>query len=116
MTETIRASSMIEQGSAATARRRSRRRYPWLAISVLAILGFLAIFGGFVAPHDMYEQNLIDRLDPPVWMDGGSLRYPLGTDALGRDILSRLIGGARTSLAVALTGLLIGGGFGGAMT
>jgi peptide/nickel transport system permease protein len=115
MIETARDSSVIDRASVTALPWRSRRHYPWVAILVLAVLGFLAIFGGFVAPHDMYEQNLIERLDPPFWMDGGSMSYPLGTDALGRDILSRLIGGARTSLAVALTGLLIGGGFGGAI-
>jgi peptide/nickel transport system permease protein len=89
--------------------------YPWVAMSVLAVLVFVAVFGDFIAPHDMYEQNLADRLVPPFWMEGGSTNYLIGTDALGRDILSRLIGGARTSLAVALIGMVIGGGIGGAV-
>jgi len=89
--------------------------YPWVAISVLAVLTFVAIFGDSIAPHDMYEPNLMKRLTPPFWMDGGSTDYLLGTDALGRDILSRLIGGARTSLTVALMGLVLGGGIGGAV-
>ncbi len=115
MAEVSRDSDPIDQAPAAAMSRRSRRRYPWVAIAILGLLGFVAIFGDFIAPHDMYEQNLIERLNPPFWMDDGSLSYPLGTDALGRDILSRLIGGARTSLVVALTGMLIGGGIGGAI-
>jgi len=89
--------------------------YPWIAISILSLFVFLAIFGDFVAPHDMYELNIMKRLTPPFWMEGGSTDYLLGTDALGRDIISRLIGGARTSLVVAVVGLLIGGGIGGAV-
>jgi peptide/nickel transport system permease protein len=89
--------------------------YPWVAISILLLFVFLAIFGDFIAPHEMYELNIMKRLTPPFWMEGGSTDYLLGTDALGRDILSRLIGGARTSLTVAVIGLLIGGGVGGAV-
>jgi peptide/nickel transport system permease protein len=87
--------------------------YPWITISVLVALVFVAIFGDFLAPHDMYDQDLAKRLLPPFWMEDGSTAYLLGTDALGRDILSRLIGGARTSLVVAVVGLFIGGGIGG---
>jgi peptide/nickel transport system permease protein len=87
--------------------------YPWFAIGTLVVLLFVAVFGDFLAPHDMYEQDLIKRLMPPFWMEDGSTSYLLGTDALGRDILSRLIGGARTSMVVAIVGLLIGGGIGG---
>jgi len=121
MTATFRDNSAIKAASPAL--RLGRRRfglprlfpagYPWVAIVVVAMLVFVAIFGDFIAPHDMYEQNLMQRLVPPFWMDGGSTNYLLGTDALGRDILSRLIGGARTSLVVALIGLVIGGGIGG---
>jgi peptide/nickel transport system permease protein len=88
--------------------------YPWFALGTLAVLLFVAVFGDFLAPHDMYEQDLMKRLMPPFWMEDGSMSYLLGTDALGRDILSRLIGGARTSMVVAVVGLLIGGGIGGA--
>jgi peptide/nickel transport system permease protein len=87
--------------------------YPYITITILAVLAFAALFGDFIAPHNMYAQDLIHRLKPPFWMEGGSIDYLLGTDALGRDILSRLIGGARTSLIVGIVGLLIGGGLGG---
>jgi peptide/nickel transport system permease protein len=58
--------------------------------------------------------SLTDRLQPPFWKEGGSLAHPLGTDPLGRDILTRLMFGARISLLVAFFTLLLGG-MGGAM-
>jgi peptide/nickel transport system permease protein len=124
MTVTPRdSSSTLEQLSSTTAAlptRRVRRRllpagYPWITIFVLVALVLIAIFGDFIAPHDMYDQDLVKRLQPPFWMEGGSADFLLGTDALGRDILSRLIGGTRTSLVVAIIGLVIGGGIGGAV-
>lgn len=66
-----------------------------------------------LAPHDPNEQNLLAILTPPAWMDGGDTSFPLGTDSLGRDVLSRLLFGARSALTVAVLGafgaLLIGG-------
>ena len=60
------------------------------------------IFALALSPHDPIEVSLYDQLKPPVWGDGGSSKNILGTDDLGRDILSRLIYGARVSLLVAL--------------
>lgn len=67
---------------------------------VLAI-GACAIFAGSLAPHDPGEQNLLSILTPPVWQTGGDPNFPLGTDSLGRDVLSRLIYSARTAMLVA---------------
>jgi len=61
---------------------------------------FLAIFADVIAPHDPFEQYRDAILQPPVWVDGGSMEYLLGTDDVGRDILTRLIYGARLSLFV----------------
>ncbi|MFC2042511.1 ABC transporter permease, partial [Chloroflexota bacterium] len=58
------------------------------------------------------QPNLPARLQPPFWMEGGSTTYPLGTDALGRDLLTRIIYGTRVSLIVAFLVILIGGGLG----
>ncbi len=69
---------------------------------VILALAVLALFPGFFAPLDAYKGTIVDRLLPPIWMDGGSNAHLLGTDAIGRDILSRLIYGARVSLAVGL--------------
>lgn len=67
----------------------------------LAIIA-IAVFAPLLAPHSPILQNRDALLVPPFWLDGGSLTYPLGTDAVGRDILSRLIYGARFSLFIGL--------------
>jgi len=69
-------------------------------LAVVVLLVLLAIFADVVAPHSPVEQYRGNFLKPPVWMEGGSWEFILGTDAVGRDILSRLIHGARYSLYV----------------
>lgn len=69
-------------------------------LCVIVVLVLLAIFADVVAPHSPVEQYRGNFLRPPVWMDGGSWQFVLGTDAVGRDMLSRLIHGARYSLYV----------------
>lgn len=83
-----------------------------IGLVFLAVIVFVAIFANFVAPHSPYEQYRDYFLTPPVWEEGGTSMFLLGTDAVGRDILSRLIYGARYSLfigAVVVTVALIGG-------
>ncbi|VEI47115.1 dipeptide transport system permease [Actinobacillus equuli] len=63
---------------------------------------FAAVFAGWVAPFDPIEQNRSALLLPPAWMDGGNSAYLLGTDDIGRDILSRIIYGARLSVFIGL--------------
>jgi len=72
-----------------------------IALGMVAVVGFCAAFAGVIAPHDPAEQNLLAILMPPVWSSGGDAGFPLGTDSLGRDVLSRLIYGARTAMIVA---------------
>src|SRR3546814_9396878 len=67
---------------------------------VVSILVLLAVVDDLVAPHSPIEQFREHFLAPPVWMEGGSWEFVLGTDAVGRDMLSRLIHGARYSLYV----------------
>lgn len=74
------------------------------AIIVLSLV-ILAVFATWIAPHDPLAQNLSAANSPPFWSDGGSSEYLIGTDTLGRDILSRLIFGTRVSLTVALGGV-----------
>jgi len=74
----------------------------FVLVSLLA-----AILAPILAPHDPYQQNVIARLKPPAWEEKGTSKYPLGTDQLGRDVLSRLIYGARISLVVAAVAVLI---------
>jgi peptide/nickel transport system permease protein len=78
-------------------------------VALLVILVLPALFAPWLAPHDPLEGRLAHKLKPPVWLAGGSWAYPLGTDPLGRDLLSRLVFGARVSLSVALVAIVIGG-------
>jgi len=78
----------------------------------LLLLVILAVFGTALAPHDPAAQSLADRLTPPVWSDGGTWDHPLGTDNLGRDVLSRLMVGARISLLIGTAVCLLAGTFG----
>jgi peptide/nickel transport system permease protein len=71
-----------------------------LGCALLAGFVLTALFADLIAPHDPYAQRLVLRLKPPVWSAGGSSAHPLGTDAFGRDYLSRLIYGTRISLIV----------------
>jgi dipeptide transport system permease protein len=69
---------------------------------VIAVIILLALLADFVAPHSPILTNNQVFLKPPFWEEGGSFAYPLGTDAIGRDILSRLIYGARLSLLIGI--------------
>jgi len=70
-------------------------------------LAFIAVFVPYLSPHDPYEQNIMQRLLPPSWMDGGQPEFLLGTDHVGRDSLSRILYGTRISLVVGLSAVLI---------
>ena len=100
---------------------RSRSRWQWVGtisplvwffLTVLAIFILGGVFADVVAPHDPTRNNLIGRLQPPAFANGGSSDHLLGTDQLGRDLLSRIIHGARVSLAIAFLGTLLGAAFG----
>jgi peptide/nickel transport system permease protein len=94
---------------------RARRRFarlPWVPALIIIVLVFVAVAAPVIAPHSATIQSLPDKLIPPAWQDSGSAKHLLGTDLLGRDVLSRLIHGARVSLTVAAVALLAGGGIG----
>jgi ABC-type dipeptide/oligopeptide/nickel transport system permease subunit len=76
---------------------------------VLATVVVVALAAAWIAPHNPNEQVLERRLMPPAWLEGGSRPHLLGTDHLGRDILSRMIYGSRISLAVGFSAVLISG-------
>ena len=76
---------------------------------VLGVVLFLAIAANWISPHNPNEQVLERRLLPPAWSEGGSRRHLLGTDHLGRDILSRVIYGSRISLSVGILAVIISG-------
>lgn len=92
----------------------SRRRLAATArvgIAILVGVALAALFAEVIAPSAPETQRLTDRLDPPSWL-GGTHGYVLGTDQLGRDVLSRVIYGSRVSLVVGLAGVVLSGTLG----
>lgn len=85
------------------------QRVPIFPLLILAALVFTAVSAEFIAPHNPEVGNLRYRYRPPVWQDRGSWEYILGTDHMGRDVLSRLIYGSRISLIVGITASLFAG-------
>ncbi|MBT9371740.1 ABC transporter permease subunit [Rhizobium sp. CSW-27] len=80
----------------------SENRGAVIGLFVFVALIFVAVFASVIAPHSPFEQYRDAVLVPPAWLEGGSATYLLGTDAVGRDILSRLIYGAQYSLFIGL--------------
>lgn len=83
-----------------------------LAAAVLAAIAFAALFAPWIAPHDPYDLeqvNLLDSRTPPVWMEAGDSRFPLGTDDQGRDLLSSILYGLRISLSVGFLSVTFAG-------
>jgi len=78
------------------------------AVAVLLIIGS-AVLAPWIAPHNPYVGRVVERLLPPAWIDGGDRSFPLGTDQIGRDILSRLLYGGRVSLTIATLAVAIAG-------
>jgi len=92
--------------------KRLLRSFPYLPAFILVAFVFASLGAGLVAPHDPREQDILGSLLPPAWGPGGEMDYPLGTDHLGRDILSNILYGARVSLAVGFFSLLISAAIG----
>lgn len=83
----------------------------WLVSAAMIYIGFIlfvAIFGFLFQPYPHTQQDLFSQLQPPVFMDGGSWDFILGTDDLGRDVLSRLIKGLQLSVLIGVIGTAIG--------
>jgi len=90
----------------------ARRRVSFRAvfgIAVLLLMGGAALAAPQIAPWDPARQMLVKRLRPPVWQERGQREHPLGTDHLGRDILSRILYGGRISLGVGLSAVTLSG-------
>jgi peptide/nickel transport system permease protein len=86
-----------------------------IPVVILTLLVLVAILAPFLAPHSPTKTSLPNRLLPPFFMEGGKTTYLLGTDMVGRDILSRVIYGARVSLSVSLLVIFITGAVGTTM-
>ena len=82
---------------------------PILPILILTTLVLVAVFADFIAPYDPEVGALGARFRPPAWIAGGSAAHLLGTDHIGRDVLSRLIFGARVSMVVGFTAVIVAG-------
>jgi peptide/nickel transport system permease protein len=82
---------------------------PMVPIAILVTLALLAIFADVIVPHNPEIGSLSQRFRPPAWIAGGSTEHLLGTDHIGRDVLSRLIFGARVSMIVGFTAVIIAG-------
>ena len=92
------------------------RRFPGVPLFILLFLLVLpGLFAPYLAPHNPIRGSLRARLKPPMWVAGGAITHPLGTDKVGRDILSRIIYGARISLAVSIVAILVSGAVGTAL-
>lgn len=87
-------------------------KFPWVPVLIILTVVLVALFADFLTPYSPYAPNLPERLLPPAWDAQGSWKYILGTDSLGRDILTRIFFGARVTLMVALLALIAGGGVG----
>jgi peptide/nickel transport system permease protein len=83
--------------------------FPLIPILILTTLALTAIFANALAPYNPEIGSLGHRFRPPAWQAGGSEQYLLGTDHLGRDVLSRLIFGARVSMVVGFTAVIVAG-------
>jgi peptide/nickel transport system permease protein len=94
-----------------TPRRAARRlsSYPVVPLAIIVLMLLVAIGADLVAPHDPEIGSLGLRFKPPAWQAGGSADHLLGTDHLGRDVLSRLLFGARVSLVVGFTAVIVAG-------
>ena len=115
-------SSVADLGQASPAQqdsplRRSARTFmrnqsAVVAVGVVLLFVLIALFAPWIAPHDPDETDLLLRLQPPAWVDGGDWSYVLGCDALGRDLLSRIIHGARVSIFIGTAVVVLATGVG----
>jgi peptide/nickel transport system permease protein len=83
--------------------------FPLVPVLIIGGIALLALFANFLAPYDPEVGRLVMRFKPPFWQAGGSTAHLLGTDHLGRDVLSRLIFGARVSMVVGFTAVIFAG-------
>ena len=97
---------------AVDAPRRDRRWPPSIPLAIVSILIVCALGAPVLAPRSPVEGSLGERLIPPMGMEGWKAEHPLGTDRHGRDVLSRLVYGARISLSVSVVGILLTGTLG----
>jgi peptide/nickel transport system permease protein len=91
------------------------RRLPVVSMGIIGVFVLVGLLAPLLSPADPYEQSLRARFRPPVWEERGTWQHPLGTDRLGRDMLSRIIWGSRISLAAGVLTVLLASAFGAAV-
>lgn len=104
--------SQTESPLRRSARTFLRNRSAVAAVGIVLLFVLIAIFAPWIAPHDPDETDLLLRLQPPAWMEGGDWSYVLGCDALGRDLLSRIIYGSRVSIFIGTAVVVLATGIG----
>ena len=107
--------AVAESLPAAPARARTGargRRLPVFALSIIGAFVLAALLANVLSPADPEEQSLRQRFTPPVWDERGTWKHVLGTDRLGRDLLSRIIWGSRVSLTAGVLTVLLASAFG----
>jgi peptide/nickel transport system permease protein len=92
-----------------------RRRPPVIPLGIIGVFVLMAVLAPVLSPADPHSQSLRNRFKPPAWVEGGTTTYLLGTDRLGRDMLSRIIWGSRVSLAAGVVTVLLASAFGAAV-
>jgi peptide/nickel transport system permease protein len=106
---------VIPEATAPIEARTRSRRLPVVSLSIIVAFVLVALLAPLISPADPYEQSLRLRYRPPVWEERGSWSHPLGTDRLGRDLLSRIFHGARVSLAAGVLTVLVATAVGAAI-
>ncbi len=115
MAEAAVSDAQLSRASGGAVRRMLANRRVVLGGTVLLLFACAAVFAPLLAPRDPVEQDLMLQYSPPFWSDGAEPGYPLGADNLGRDILSRLVYGARIALFVAIAAATAAGVLGTAL-
>ncbi len=100
---------LLRKASAIFAYVRRQKGFPVLPVAIIGAVVFVAIFANVVSPHDPLQNSLPERRMPPAWVEGGSTKYLLGTDSLGRDLVSRLFHGARVAVLIVVSVLIVSG-------
>jgi peptide/nickel transport system permease protein len=96
-------------------RERRGRRLPVVSLGIITVFVLAGLLAPLLSPANPYEQSLRLRFRPPAWEERGSWAHPLGTDRLGRDMLSRILWGSRVSLAAGVLTVLLASAFGAAV-
>jgi peptide/nickel transport system permease protein len=94
---------------------RRSRRLPYVPLAIIAVFVLAGILAPLLGLPDPLEQSLRLKFRPPVWEERGTWEHPLGTDRLGRDMLSRMVWGSRVSLAAGVLTVLVASAFGAAI-